>query len=190
MYQQDFNNTYINDTVLNYMKSTNVDKNMYNLRNPKELRRFNKLFDPEDAKFLPDDIEMYVQENPNFVEEFSKYITEKTGIPFSRMSFQTLVTEMKDFHNLPVISGNYLKNKLGDLIRNMQTVKSSKSFNDFTGNSDIETSGKILSPVVSSSFYITLSNVYLANFVTKPIMNIETAVGNKVPSFRSTVLVF
>lgn len=190
MYQQDFNSTYINNTVLSYMVTNALNKDMYDLKNKKELDKFNGIFDAAFEEDRNQDIYIYSLNNPSIVEEFSEYISEKTGIPFSNFSFVDLINEMKAQHNKTRIEVSFFKNKVSEFINSINKDFKNKTFKSYITKATSLTSGKVLNNTVSNAFYKSLSKTYLMNFITKPAMNLTTQLGSKVPSFRTSTLTF
>ena len=190
MHQQDFNSTYINNTVLSYMVTNALNKDMYDLKNKEELDKFNGIFDTAFEEDRNQDIYIYSLNNPSIVEEFSEYISEKTGIPFSNFSFVDLINEMKIQHNKTRIEVSFFKNKVSEFINSINQDFKNKTFKSYITKATSLTSGKVLNNTVSNAFYKSLSKTYLMNFITKPAMNLTTELGSKVPSFRTSTLTF
>ena len=190
MHQQDFNSTYINNTVLSYMVTNALNKDMYDLKNKEELDKFNGIFDTAFEEDRNQDIYIYSLNNPSIVEEFSEYISEKTGIPFSNFSFVDLINEMKIQHNKTRIEVSFFKNKVSEFINSINQDFKNKTFKSYITKATSVTSGKVLNNTVSNAFYKSLSKTYLTNFITKPAMNLTTELGSKVPSFRTSTLTF
>lgn len=190
MHQQDFNSTYINNTVLSYMVTNALNKDMYDLKNKEELDKFNGIFDAAFEEDRNQDIYIYSLNNPSIVEEFSEYISEKTGIPFSNFSFVDLINEMKAQHNKTRIEVSFFKNKVSEFINSINKDFKNKTFKSYITKATSLTSGKVLNNTVSNAFYKSLSKTYLMNFITKPAMNLTTQLGSKVPSFRTSTLTF
>lgn len=198
MYQQDFNSTSINNTVLGYMKQNVLTPNMYNLKDSAELERFNNLFKDLNGT---EDVYIHSLNYPSFSNGIIQYINEKIGLPLSNSNFIDIINDIKDNKNLDYVSVNLFRNQLQTLIntlnseftidnKNNTKTKINKKFKDYVEGTSELRAGNIISQTVADPFYKAVSSAYLMNYIVKPVMNIETAIGNKVPSFKTTTLTF
>lgn len=189
MYSQDFNNTSINNTILEYLKSNKSDTTMFDLKAPKESAKFNNIFNY--LKEGESDIKIAFANNPEFSIALKEYLSEKTGVHITTSFINEIINSLLDFNPITdYISVNFFKNKLEVFINSLNKDFKSKALSDsIEGISSVST-GKILNNTVSDAFYKAFSEAYLIDEVVKPVMNIETSIGNKVPSFRTSTVTF
>lgn len=191
MYKQDFNNIQVQNTTFSKLFNNSAKKDFFNLAVESNLTKFNSLFAELDGK---SPIANISRENKIRI---NKYITAKTGIRLHYIAFDDLVKDLQTYSTSKVITVTEFKNLMKDMMTNLNTDFNNPVFvNDVSTQAITKASkgdstvGKYLEKTVSNKFYIGIRNAYLMNFVIKPVMNVETLTGEKLPTFKTATLTY
>lgn len=121
------------------------------------------------------------------------YIGAKTGIHLSYLSVDELIDDLTEANNGKLVTKERFTNLFSSFVIALKTDFESvrKGIDEGTirraAKGDIETS-EFLKESIKDSFFKGINNAYLVNEVIKPVMNIETLKGNKLPTFKLATL--
>lgn len=193
MYQQDFNNTAMNNTVVSFLELNQSNTNLFNLRNKQERAEFNKLFEGYE---LDDNLYVAAINNQNIAKKFIDYINSKTGLNLGYGVFLNILSDITQRKGYENISARQFKNVLEKFINtfNSDFRLSNSPFRKsyLTSAFDMSVS-EILPNILEDPLYnsiITSQRNHMTDIMMKPVMNVEASDGNKVPSFKTTTLTF
>lgn len=193
MYKQDFNNIQVQNTTLATLFNNSAKSKFYDLTSTNEKNKFDRLFNNLSDSQLISGISNTEK------REIAKYIKEKVGISLHYLAFNDVI---RDLESQPAQKGERItvgtfKNQLRSLIGDANDDFGSSDFRDAIKESIITkatkgdvTAGDYIKKVLGNTLYIALRNSYLSNFIIKPVMNVETLSGEKLPTFKTATLTY
>lgn len=193
MYKQDFNNIQVQNSTLAVLFNNSAKSEFYNLTSTNEKNKFDRLFNNLSDSQLISNISNTEK------REIAKYIKEKVGISLHYLAFNDVI---KDLESQPGQKGEKItvgtfKNQLRSLIGDANDDFKSPDFRNAINESIITktskgdvTAGDYIKKVLGNTLYIALRNSYLSNFIIKPVMNVETLSGEKLPTFKTATLTY
>lgn len=196
MYQQNWNNISVNNALIGNIKAVNGNLDFFDENSEQFKKLFEKADIRDEAGMLSEagvDIEDFFTRNPDFIHDYTQYISEKTGIPLNAPSLRYAIQDFKKHTNLSVhetFSVRTLRARTRDLLDSITLDIKGNKFQDYLKDKLFDGTSTLLHNTGSDPFYLALRNAYLENYVMKSIMNIDTALGNKIPSYKSANLTF
>ena len=194
MYNQDFNSTRVQSTLYSTMKMNFANPSFYDLKNDKELNLFNSLF-PKNI----DTIENFytaVERNEINYDKLNKYIKSKTGISMTKSSLLSAILDIESYDN-KTVTGTSFKNALYNLINaindDFKTNEFKNEIDNSTNNGRVgldSTIGSFLTNAINEQLFIALKNAFAEKFSIRAVMNVKTADGNALPTFKVSNLTY
>ena len=192
-YNQNFNNTRVQDTVFNKMFN-NFERNLYDKENDKA--KIQKLFESlEGSKDVIKDLSKLGKLNRVAIARFLKY---KTGININYLGVEEFIMDLAnkgDKNDKEALTHTGLiteMNKfLGALSMDFDHIKESVDASDITKMSrGDDTTSAYIKNTINSNAFKALSTAYLMNTTIKPIMTIQTLTGESIPTFKTANLTY
>ena len=187
MYKQNFNNLEVQSMLFAKMLSNSAKQSFYKKEDVEsDLAKIlnNITIAPgESLKTMP----------INKKIALGAYIGSKTGIYLSYLSVDELIDDLTEANNGDVVTKERFSSLFSSFMTSLRTDFKSvrKGIDDGTisaaARGDVETSD-YLKESVKDSFFKGINNAYLVNEIIKPVMNIETLNGAKLPTFKLATL--
>lgn len=186
MYKQNFNKIQVQSQLFSKMMS-NDKKDLYNEEKTKAA--LDLVFDKITGTAINDIKKTSISQKV----EIAKLIRELSGINLSYIGIDDLIDDLVEHSDNKVITKVEFRNKFNSFIKaaavDFKAVKEAivskkiakVSKGDVTVSEYLENSNK-------DSFFIGLTNAYLANYVVKMVMNVETLTGEKLPTTKLATL--
>lgn len=194
MYNQDFNSTRVQSTLFSTMKMNFANSSFYDLKSDKELNLFNSLF-PKNI----DTIENFytaVERNEINHNKLNKYIKSKTGINMTKSSLLSAIYDIESYDGIPV-TGTSFKNALYNLINAINNDFKDSKFKTEISNSTNDgkigldsTIGSFLTNAINEQLFVALKNAFAEKFSIRAVMNVKSADGNTLPTFKVSNLTY
>lgn len=187
MYKQNFNNLEVQSMLFAKMLSNSAKQSFYKKEDVEsDLAKIlnNITIAPgESLKTMP----------INKKIALGAYIGSKTGIYLSYLSVDELIDDLTEANNGNLVTKERFSSLFSSFMTSLRTDFESvrKGIDDGTisaaARGDVETSD-YLKESVKDSFFKGINNAYLVNEIIKPVMNIETLNGAKLPTFKLATL--
>ena len=190
MYKQNFNNIKVQDMLFTQMFRNSNNASFYNqiglesnmLSDIKEILK--DIIDPEtDLRTM----------SKSQKSKLGSYIGSKTGIKLSYLGVNELLEDLMEANNNKIITKTSFINLFSSFITalnaDFKTIRDAIEEGTLTriAKGDIEVSD-YLKESINSSMFKAINNAYLQNTIVKPLMNVETFNGEKLPTFKVATL--
>lgn len=190
MYKQNFNNIKVQDMLFTQMFRNSNNASFYNqiglesnmLGDINEILK--DVVDPEaDLRNM----------SKSQKSKLGSYIGSKTGIKLSHLGVNELLEDLMEANNNKIITKTSFINLFSSFITALNTdfkvIRDAIAEGTLTriAKGDIEVSD-YLKESVNSSMFKAINNAYLQNTIVKPLMNVETFNGEKLPTFKVATL--
>ena len=182
MYQQNFNNIYVNTALFSHMMR-NSNPKIYDIEKAKAdiSKLFSNLNDDTDLLTIPREKKILI----------TRYLQSKTGLLLSYIGFDDLIEDIKTYSKENIVDVTALKNLLLGLVTNLSSdytiVEAKRKELKKLSRGDATTS-EYIPNAVGDSLFKALTSAYLVNYVMKPVMNIKMFSGEQLPTFKIATL--
>lgn len=183
MYNQNFNNIEVQNSVFNHLVATSNAKRYDAKENAKEI---SKLF--EGIENISD-LKNISKQNKIAINGF---IRSRSGITLSYLGFDDLINNLKAWAGNKQVNSTYFKNMLTSFISSLESdyklVSSAvKTDLDKIVRGDATVS-EFIPQTTKDAFFKALTSAFLVNTVLKPVMNVEMMTGETLPTFKLATL--
>ena len=199
MYKQDFNNIQLNNTVLSKLLGNFNKVNFYNLEESQEKGKVNEEKVKFDSLFTGlEDTSLAINIPRKVKADIGSYIKSKTGIFIHYIAFNDIIRDLeKESSTDEQMTVVKLKNNLIGMMSALNQDFGKAEFKNAVKDGIINnaskgdvTAGDYLKATVSDTTFKAITNAYLINFIMKPLMNVETLTGEKLPTFKTATLTY
>ena len=187
MYKQNFNNIQVQSMLFAKMVS-NDKKDLYN----------NDLFKIAIDDLFSDVTGIAIKDLKSLSNakkvKLSKLIRNNTGITLSYLGIDELLSDLEVNVNngKPIdikLFKQYFINFISAAKSDFNIIKEKVKTNEISKISKGDAAvSEYIPNSIKNSFFIGLTNAYLANYVVKVVMNVETLTGEKLPTFKLATL--
>jgi hypothetical protein len=189
MFKQNFNNIQVQNTIFSTIKNNHTKEKFY------DNSEINDFFKKLSESMNLSSSELLVKNNtvvtsPTFKNKFGTFIYNKTGIRLGQIAINEFLTLSAKDGNLTLENlQSETKNLFGALKSDVKRVKEVVDKGNI-GDKINDTVGTIISETVKNPVFKNLIDSYLNTYIIKPLMNIETLSGEKLPTFKNATLTY
>ena len=129
-----------------------------------------------------------------FAKDYADFINNIIGIPLHKNSLSKIIKDFIDsnvaWEENEVFNYSRLYQETKKLLEGIKSDAESDDFKTYVKGRLFKGTSGLLKETGVSPWYLSIRNAYLDDYVVKPMMNINSAQGSKMPSFKSSNLTF
>ena len=198
MSQQNWNNISVNNLLIGKIAGTGANGNMF--WNDDIDMSLKSIFEKHDLysseELLFDTMKNLITDEipEGFARDYADFINNIIGIPLHKNSLTKIIKDFIDsnisWEENEVFNYSRLYQETKKLLEGIKSDAESDDFKTYVKGRLFKGTSGLLKEVGVSPWYLSIRNAYLDDYIVKPMMNINSAQGSKMPSFKSSNLTF
>ena len=196
MYSQDFNSTGMNNTLYSKMSSNYHNPAYYDIKDPGTAAEWNALWDKASKNQMKYTARNLIETNASFFSSLWRFVQDRTGVKMSLAAFRSTIEHLEMSTGQKVeVTGYDLQSLMANFMLAANEDMNSKEFKSAmeSGNASTRfdsTVGALVAESINTSFFQGLSTGFLVDSPIKTVMNVKTADGNSLPSYKQPNLTY